>query len=76
MIRFGHYMIFPDSWAYGPEDPPEAVSCPCCGEDMFDVCEHCGAAVRPDIERNDVGGASVETDHAGPPPECGEDIPF
>lgn len=78
MIDYGNGLIFPDSWAYGPEDPPETVSCPCCGEDMFDVCEHCGVAARPDQRKDSVGeGASVQADDpVGLPPECREDIPF
>lgn len=45
MIELGRGMIFPDSWAGGPPDGPDTVSCPECGEDRWaadEPCEHCG----------------------------------
>lgn len=52
MIRFGHYMIFPDSWAYGEPDEVDIVTCPECGEDRWaddSACEHCGHEWPEDI---------------------------
>lgn len=36
MINYGGGLIFPDSWAYGPPDPPE--DCDGCGADDCPLC--------------------------------------
>lgn len=52
VIRFGAYMIFPDSWASNGPEGVDIVTCPECGEDRpaddF-PCEHCGHEWPEDI---------------------------